>query len=70
MRVGASSPTKASSAVLTRSGVITACASGGSSPSVMAVTALGARQFTRTFLAAPSSASVCISPTSAIFAAP
>jgi hypothetical protein len=70
VRVGASSPTSATSPGLTLAGASRASASGGSTPSVMAVAAVGARQFTRMFCLAPSSASVCISPTSAILAAP
>ena len=70
MRLGACSLTATSMAGTTASGFRASSTSGGSRPWVMRVAAVGARQFTRMSLLAPSMESVCISPTSAILAAP
>ena len=69
-RVGASSLASQSSAGTTASGFKASSTAAGSSPSVMRVAAVGARQLTRMLFFAPSIASVCINPTSAILAAP
>ncbi len=70
MRVAASSSASAINPGLTRSGVERASASAGSTPAVMPVAAVGARQFTRTLRFSPSSVRVCTSPTKAIVAVP
>ena len=62
--------TATSIAGTTASGCSACSTSGGSRPSVMRVAAVGARQLTRMSCLAPSIDSVCISPTSAILAAP
>ena len=69
-RVGASSATSASRPGVTVSGCSSLSTASGIRFSVMRVAAVGARQLTRMSFLAPSIESVCISPTSAIFAAP